>query len=300
MLKESDVVKIINYINEISNLPNYIIIDLKYVDNSESRIFPKFLKLSNIKKVFFVNVDTSSLLYGKIIEDFGSISIICKNSVISLCSNEDEISNVLNIYTNTIFITNMEIIRSCVEAKNQLLNSSNVWSNHYVDFKKLFQNPLNTKIILYQLATLTYDNFDQYDALISSSKNGAILANMLGYILNKKVVHYLSIGPIFALSKMNLNSEIRKGKKYLFVGDFLCLGTELKVLNALIANSGAEIIGGIVISSYTKLYEINDKTNILAKIKCIEEINKCNINYDISGEEIKLEDYNGDCNIKEI
>lgn len=172
----------------------------------------------------------------------------------------------------------------------EYLNSSSVWSNHYVDFKKMFMHLEHLKIILYEMTKITNEYGDSFDGIISSSKTGSIFATLIGYLLNKKVIHYISIGPKFAITEKNMIKKIRANKKYLYVGDFICLGTELKTLNVLLANNNSEIVGGVVVASYLDLTDVVHKESILSKVRFIARIDDCGINYKVAGTKKELED----------
>lgn len=93
----------------------------------------------------------------------------------------------------------------------------------------------------------------EYDALVATSKNGSVLAELLGQLLGRESIHCISVGPQFSVSAQTLNNSFKPGKNYIYVGDFVCLGTEVKLLQVLIADRGATLVGGVSVASYIQL-----------------------------------------------
>lgn len=291
-LKEIDINVLINYININVSETKYIGLDLEYVTNSESRVFKRFQSLNNIERIVFLNIDENSIIYQKLMTDLQELNPIYYNRNVTfgntINSNISYADNFKFAYNERI----ESIITSFSSKEVGFLNSSSVWSNYYVDFKKLFLYTEETKIILFRMATIVNETFSDFDAIISASKTGSVLANMLGYILDRKVIHFISIGPMFAITEKDILEKIKSHKKYLYIGDFICLGTEIKILNAIISNVNSELIGGVVISSYLnfRLNEFSD--SILGKMQCIRKINDCGIDYKIVGDKKYLENIN--------
>lgn len=169
------------------------------------------------------------------------------------------------------------------------LDSSGVYCNMYVNAKKLFLKPENYNFILYQMVKEVSIYRDEIDALVSSSRNGANLANLIGWLLNIKVIHCINLGPRFSLSTYKIRKDIRKNKKYLYIYDFMCLGTEVKVLNTILGVRDAQLIGGVGIANYIDLEDSGGQKSVLGKMKSLIDIKKAGIPYKIAGtkEEIK-------------
>ena len=152
----------------------------------------------------------------------------------------------------------------------QLLSSSSVYASHYVNVKELFQKPEDFALVLYYLTRLVEKKDLKYDALIATSKNGAILASLLGDLVDAEVVYCISIGPQFSIPADWLDQRIEQGKRYLHVSDFICLGTEVKLINAILASRRSTLIGGVGIASFIPVGKRNpDLKSPLANYECL-------------------------------
>ncbi|MGX8795685.1 hypothetical protein ACR6HW_06290 [Fusibacter sp. JL298sf-3] len=288
-LRDSDVIELINRIEDVINKYEFIGIDLEYVTNADSRAFSKFSILTAVEKIVFINVDKNSIVKQKIFEDLNSFGLEVRNDMITFGKNNNFGVDFKEKF-KTVYGDNFKkIIATYAIPGSEYLNSSSVWSNHYVDFKKMFMHSENLKIILYEMTKITNEYGNSFDGIISSSKTGSIFATLIGYLLNRKVIHYISIGPKFAITEKNMMKKIRAKKKYLYVGDFICLGTELKTLNVLLANNNSEIVGGVVVASYLDLSDAVYKESILSKVRFIARVDECGINYKVAGTKKELE-----------
>ncbi len=273
--------QIIEIMQDLSE-EKYIILDMKNTDYA----FKLFEKLQGINRtIIFVNID-SSALQNKMKENLPNIQF-----------SSDENSAVLNkMYDNTIekiclnyapIISRkvyVKIVKDLIDnvfrdsAKPQKLDSSGLYSNMYVNVKRLFLEPENYYAIFFGLAQKVKECGIEFDGFISSSKNGALLANILGMMLGKKVIHIMGLGPRYSMNVGNLQKEIKKQKNYIYVFDFRCTGTEMKMLSALINANDAYIQGAVGIAIYKS--EPTDK-NLLYLVNIKEE----GIPYKIAGEE---------------
>lgn len=244
---------IIEYFEKIPE-EKYIILDLQDIDYA----FHLFEKLRIItRSVIFMNVLSKSLCE-KIKEDIPTIQFGTdeKNAVLNM-SFDDTIKNICLKYSSVISHSiYVKIVRDLIDdiprkpIEPQKLDSSGLYSNMYVNVKRLFQYPENYYSIAFGLAKKIVDSKIEYDGLISSSKNGALLANLLGMLLNKKVIHIIGLGPKYSMSTGNLQKEIKKRKNYIYIFDFRCTGTEMKALLALISANEAYVTGAAGIAVY--------------------------------------------------
>lgn len=263
----------------------YIIIDVDGVDYA----FRLFKKFQNVKgPVFFVNIN-SSALRDKMNEDLQSIefSMDKKSAVLNMeySSTWDEIrEKYSSIITYRIYA---QIVRELIDGvshdpiRPQKLDSSGMYSNMYVNVKRLFLCPEKYYAILFGLAKEIQNSGIEYDGLVSSSKNGALLANLLGVMLDKKVIHIMGLGPKYAMNIGNLQKEIKKRKNYVYVFDFRCTGTEMKILSALINANDAYINGAIGIA----VYKNDSKCAVNDGMMYLVDIKEEGIPYKIAGEE---------------
>ena len=176
-----------------------------------------------------------------------------------------------------------DILNSIVDLYDRdpiYLDSSGLYGNMYISAKKLFVKPEAYFQILYGMALET-EKLGEFDSFISSSKNGAVLAEILGAMLGKKVVHIRGVGPRYSMYFGNIQKEIKKGKSYVYVFDFVCTGTELKILSALVNANDAYLIGGVGIAEYEG--EMEEKNSFMEKINPLITTKEAGLNYKIAG-----------------
>jgi hypothetical protein len=125
----------------------------------------------------------------------------------------------------------------------QINSSSNIYSNVYIDIRKLFSKGDNMNIFIYGLYRKIRELKDlEFGSFVVVSNNGEIIANILSYIFHKEVLYMMNLGPKIALSNKDLRSKIKKGGRYLYICDFICLGNELKTLDMLLKIHGAKLV----------------------------------------------------------
>lgn len=262
----------------------YIILDLQDTDYA----FHLFEKLRIIMRpVIFINILSKSLS-DKLKEDLPTIQFSTdeKNAVLNM-NFDDTIENVCLEYSSTIpHNIYVKIVRELIDdiprnpIQPQKLDSSGLYSNMYVNIKRLFQYPEHYYSIAFGLAKKIVDSKIEYDGLISSSKNGALLANLLGMLLNKKVIHIIGLGPKYSMNTGDLQKEIKKRKNYIYVFDFRCTGTEMKALLALISANEAYVTGAAGIAVYKSDYIDIIDNNLMYLVDLKAE----SIPYKIAGE----------------
>jgi len=144
------------------------------------------------------------------------------------------------------------------------LPSSGVKVSPYINLKRLYENSKLFSYVCYQLCFLTtefseskrLDDINDFDELVCVSYAGAVLATEIGRLLNKKVLYLMNLGPMSTLKDRNIANKIHKNKKYLFVADMSCMGTEYKLAKAILHVNRASLIGGITVVRYQKIDEI--------------------------------------------
>jgi len=274
---------IIKYFDKIDK-EKYIILDLQDIDYA-FHLFQKFRIIT--RPILFINI-FSKTLYDKIKEDLPAIQFSAdeKYAVLNM-SFTDTIKEICVRYSPAIpHSIYVKIVRDLIDdipqdpVEPQKLDSSGLYSNMYVNVKRLFQYPENYYSIAFGLAKKIVDSKIEYDGLISSSKNGALLANLLGMLLNKKVIHIIGLGPKYSMNTGNLQKEIKKWKNYIYVFDFRCTGTEMKALLALINANEAYVTGaaGIAVYKSDQIDIVNNHLMYLVDLKTEK------IPYKIAGE----------------
>ncbi len=224
----------------------------------------------------------------RISEDLEQLQWI--NNNIAYCSNKSDLE-IEDIVNNQCVEARQSKINEiigdlvhCDENKMIHLESSGLYSNCYVDVKRLFLDVENYYYIIFSLAEIVFNRIGHVDALVSSSKNGAIIANILGGLLDVKEVHLIGVGPKYSMELGDTIDCIKQGKKYAYIFDFMCTGTELKIVSALINSKKAYLTYAAGIAKYK-----NDAgTYMIEKIDVLTDTKEMGINYRVVGEKDTL------------
>lgn len=191
------------------------------------------------------------------------------------------ICELINSYRKDKII---EIIFGLAENEHKpiLLESSGLYGNYYVNIKKLFLNVDNFYFIMFCLAEMVYPYIisKRINAFVSSSKNGAIIANILGGLLDVKEVHLIGVGPKYSMELCDSVKCIQEERKYAYIFDFMCTGTELKIVSALINSKR----GYLVYSAGIARYKENINFNLIKDMDVIVDTKELGIKYKIFGE----------------
>lgn len=159
------------------------------------------------------------------------------------------------------------ILKKCLDQGNRYLVSSGIYSNMQINLKNLFEDSVNFSYIIYLLWKRVSD--DQFDAIIATSKNGVAFASILGEITGHQVL-YFNIGQMFE-EAYNCSPVIERDKRYLHIYDMICLGSETKVLNALVSAQGGNVYKsvGIVCLSDLKIVFQKNRYSSLNRVECL-------------------------------
>lgn len=270
--------KVIKFIEEKKEI---VAIDMEGATYS-LKIFANFEQVS--KNVIFFNVNTLALRQ-RMKEDLCTLEWSDDETYCVLNGQETphlfQYSHMLNEANRYEYERIVKKVSEDSEGKAILLESADLYSNVYVNIKKLFLFPDDYYFVLFGMAKKIKREFGEFDAFISSSKNGAIIANLLGAMMNKKVIHIMGIGPQYSLRKASKEHEIISKCSYIYVFDFICTGMEMKVSATLINSNAADLIGGIGVAQYKK--SNNPKDILLKKMKSLITINETEIRYKIAG-----------------
>lgn len=269
-----------------------VVIDFKNI-YSCNRPFENITNRDILKKVIFVNVnDNDELSIKKRLKTcIPELKEYKNNGVNCLCIfqsviSEVEMFNFKVLYDDYILKLLADSGSIIDHSKSWLyLDSSGIYSNYYIRMKNIFYYPNMYTYVIYRLVEhiSEFQDFNKIDALISTSKTGGIIATLVGAMLNKKVIHCLGIGPKNVADIENINEKIRPGKCYYLILDFICLGTEVKIINTIVTCLKASIIGGVAVSSYLDIQGNSDYiTSSLGKVFPLSNINKCGIDFKVS------------------
>lgn len=238
-------------------------------------------------KIFFYNLLSGSDFQTRILSDLAEVCATFDAASGVLFPVEPKEANgaeLVRICEKTIQAHLEKIVASIVSDENPLglLASSSVYVSHYVNIKRLFMNPDSLAIMIYYMSRYIVTTGKEFEALVATSKNGAVLAGLLGRMTDKEVVCCVNIGPQYALPSSAVE-RIRSGKRYLYIYDFICLGTEAKLLHALLASRSAILAGGIGVASYIPLDnpDLEQKNSPLAKIDSMVNLISARIQYHV-------------------
>lgn len=183
---------------------------------------------------------------------------------------------VKNIHSNYL---NKLITGKCQNLGNQYLVSSGVYSNMQIELKNLFVEVSDFRYIVYLLWKNVCN--DQFDAIIATSKNGVAFASILGEIIGRQVLYY-NIGQMFE-ETYNSSPVVDKGKRYLHIYDMICLGSEAKVLYALISAQGGYLYKsmGIVCLPDLKIISQKNRYSSLNHVECLLGQQDLDVDYKI-------------------
>lgn len=258
----------------------YISIDMKNVISCPKHLFGRL----NIyyEKLIFFNVDSQKIRQ-LLVEELEDLTWIRDN--LACYTNIDKyiVEKLVDVdCINARKKEEYKIIKSIVKNEDgyiQLLDSSGLYSNSYINVKKLFIDVEKYYFIIFSLAEQLYNFGGHIDAFISSSKNGAILANILGGLLDVKEVHLIGVGPKYSMELGDSVECIKKGKRYVYIFDFMCTGTELKIVSALINSKKAYLPYAAGIAKYKKDADFH----LLSKLVVLADTKDMGIDYRIAG-----------------
>ncbi|MDH3324760.1 MAG: hypothetical protein OEL89_03920 [Candidatus Peregrinibacteria bacterium] len=255
------------------------VVDLKEINLGDSRCFTSFNEIFKDfpeSHIIFVN-------FNEIIKDFlvndcsGYLEYNEEHEIISCSSGlttfTDKIKHNQNIQKDVIDYITSKIKENVVE-EEQLIRSSNVFVNKYIDLKSLFLFPAIYYLLFFELALLINDSFDEFCKLICCSYNGAVTATILGQLLNTEVIFLMNLGPSISYNNIEMVENIENGKKYLFVADMICLGSEFNLTKTIVKLRKADLLGVASIINYLKPW-YSEKTVSLIDIQDNDSFDYC-------------------------
>lgn len=169
------------------------------------------------------------------------------------------------------------------EKPKTLLESSGVYVNHYIALKNIFQNMNNAMFVVYKMAEKIHAECPHCEekVLVCCSQTGAAFTSLLSMLLGLRAVYCINIGPKFALDIEHLKREIQAGQEYIYAFDFLCMGTEAKILHALLSILGGSLVYGIGVANYLDISAVEFKDSIFAKLHTLVDIRSAVPDYQI-------------------
>lgn len=164
------------------------------------------------------------------------------------------------------------------------LDSSGVYVNHYIALKNLFLDMDSAMFVVYKMAEKVRKECPMLEkkVLVCCSKTGAAFTSLLSMLLGLKAVYCVNIGPKFALDMDHLKREIQEGQEYIYTFDFLCMGTEVKILHALVSILGGHLVYGIGVANYLDISNEKFHDSIFSKLHTLIDIRKAVPGYEVS------------------
>ena len=174
---------------------------------------------NDIDNCVFLNIGEHDNLKRRIKEDLNREVI----DGLTVIGRTNSLNKINQIQTKQIYHEiDIQILREMTsvlkedEIKNASpLDSSGVYSNMYIDVARLFFEPEKHRYIVYRLINKIIENeknIDNIDAFVSASRIGANLANIIGWLMGKKVIFCNNIGPKYSLTLQYLLQDIRPKK----------------------------------------------------------------------------------------
>ena len=287
---------------DIEALHRPVCLDMRYVASYASRGFAVFHEKQ--LPVFFCGLTTQMVnLTERLQQDMPSLrqyehdEVLCTNNpdIQMLANKRDFLEDVGKVYQeklcnllNSVVIRAEDLQKGCDEQKTEnelgiFLESSAVYVNRYVALKDLFQRMEEALFIIYLMAEKVRKKFPRQDnkILICCSKTGAVFTGILSMLLGMKAIYCINVGPKFALDVARLKKEVQAGQEYIFVFDFLCMGTEAKILHALVSSLDASLIYGIGVANYLNLSEKIFEGSIFSKLETLTDIHSAVPDYTV-------------------
>lgn len=270
-----------------SNQDKITILDMRNIVSYNSRMFTDLEPY--VDNIIFVNVKNNVTVRQRLVEDIEGIE--WEDDSIGFKMNlkfQIDFTNLYKLVDTYRKKQTIKIIKDFVENEKRpiLLESSGLYGNYYVNIKKLFLHVDKFYFIMFCLAEIVFPYVmeKKINAFVSSSKNGAIIANILGGLLDVKEVHLIGVGPKYSMELGDSVECIKQGKRYAYIFDFMCTGTELKIVSALINSKR----GFLVYSAGIARYKENINFNLIKDMNVIVDTKELGIKYKIFGE---LEDF---------
>jgi hypothetical protein len=276
---------VVNIVEEIKTYDSEIvIIDLDDIASAD-KVFHYFTELNKIIVLINVSPKLRSIIisecndiWSEWIDNTDTLVLSSKLKILETVKYYDMICDCNNAYTTKI--VDALLSNDIYIDMNKYNESSNVYLSNYINIKKIYAKPDMLNFCLYGLYRYIMKYNSEFDCFVCTSNNGAVLASVLGAIFRKKVLYLLNLGPKIIINEKDLWRKIEKNKKYFYVYDILCLGTELKILNVVLNMHRAELVGGMGIGRVLPM----ERYSINKNYEALVDINKfrTEFNYSIS------------------
>lgn len=269
-----------------------VCLDMRHISSYVSRGF-RFVHERGLP-VIFANVSLEAEnLRSRLNQDIPGL-VIYEHCSEVLCVNVSQVEAIANVPDFQGGVQQLyrdklcELLRSTLEGGGDdsvtLLESSGVYVNHYIAMKNLFRNMNDAMFVVYQMAEAVCAGCPDWrgKTLVCCSKTGAAFTSLLSMLLGLRAIYCVNIGPKFALDIEYLKREARPGEKYIYAFDFLCMGTEVKILHALLSILDGNLIYGIGVANYLNISAPEFQDSIFAKLHTLVDIREAVPDYRIT------------------
>lgn len=278
------------YDNIKSSDDKFFLLDLSRIKAAHSRVFEEYAKLAGENKhLIFVHVD--DILRGhlnqtikNVVNEDTSVFTTIEARDFYLKFFETSPGPELNLQKQVTSVIAKHLLNTATK-KDVFLDSSNIYSNMYVDIKQLFYEPKTFILSIYLLCNKIseYATIKHFDGFICASNNGSVIATSLSLLLNKASLHLMNLGPHLTIMDREIIDKICKDKVYLFIYDFICLGTELKLVKTLATLRGAKVNASFGIASHKLPSRVDPPRRYDTNISSLFSINDdFDFNYTVS------------------
>ena len=238
------------------------ILDFKNIQLCEDRIFDVLCGMKK-NRIFLANLHQNNKIYEKFKHSLESEKYECLMNGIILFSQEYR-EQAENIELKSFYKCEVrKLVSLHTHEWKEILDghqwgylvSSGVYSEQLIDMKELFYCHQDTLFIIYMLYNSICEWGGEFDGFVATSKNGVAFGAILGEIFRKELLCF-NIGQMFE-EIYNRLPEIEAGKRYIHIFDMICLGSEAKVVNALVSAQGGNLVHSFGIVCLLDLEAVN-------------------------------------------
>lgn len=142
------------------------------------------------------------------------------------------------------------------------LCSTPFYANGEFDSKKIIESPKDFMWISFYLSDkltqlVESEKIDNV-VLVSASLRGAAFVSILGILNDYEYINIDHIGPIHKIDNSSKISHLTNKKNYIYIGDFVFGGTEIKLTKVYVGMSGSKLDYALVLGSLFEPEAFND------------------------------------------
>lgn len=272
-----------------------IILDFQYLEYTQANILDKIIEIRDLGyKLIFKNITN------KIYVSLSLKTIENPNNLKGENDNfntfyffADEFHDIYKIEINNRRLFSESFKERIKNAKyikkyEKPHSSSFVYLRSFIDLKRFIseENPF-IYFAIYRLAIKIKekwsDRLNEEPILVGQSLTSTFILSILSRLLKLNILVFDKIGPITKLYS-KLEKHDFQNKKYIIVSDFVCLGTEVKIVKSLIEFSGGKYLGNVSLVKVETLTREDlqfDNIDRTVAIFSINNKNNVELNYEI-------------------